>query len=315
MHKNWIYILAVAGLACSAAFYLPGGSVGQFAVMQGHAAGDAPRRVVALAPSLAETLFALGAGESVKGVSSLCHYPAAAEKLPKVGGFYDPNYEAIVRLRPDMVLLLPEQPDQRAQLQKLGIPTLTVEQHSVAGVVGSFLLLGGLCHREAQGAWWAAHYRDWFRQAHARTRLQPSLKALLVLGRDYSQVPVRSVYAVGRGEIYDELLALAGGANAVTAAEPKYPELSTEGLLALNPDVIVELVPESDGPGKPEKDLLAAWSGVRGLKAVRTHRVVLLSGDYLTIPGPRLINTLQALGKALHPDADWNFPEVSGDAP
>jgi iron complex transport system substrate-binding protein len=252
----------------------------------------------------------LGAGENVKGVSSLCHYPAAAEKLPKVGGFYDPNYEAIVRLRPDLVVLLPEQPEQRAQLQKLGIPSLTVEQHSVAGVVSSFLILGSLCQREAQGALGAAQYRDWIRLVRARTRALPKVKALLVLGRDYSQAPVRSVYAVGRGEIYDELLTLAGGDNAVVSGEPRYPQLGTEGMLSLDPDVIVELVPESDGPAQSVPVLQAAWAGVRGLRAVRTHRVVVLTGDYLTIPGPRLINTLQVLGRALHPETDWNLPEA-----
>jgi iron complex transport system substrate-binding protein len=308
--RKWILSLAGAALACSGAFYLPGGSVGQLAVMGLGPATGVPQRLVVLAPSLVETVFAIGAGGSVKGVSSLCHYPAAVEKLPKVGGFYDPSYEAVLRLHPDLVLLLPELQDQRAQLQRLGIPSITLEQHTLAGVISSFLILGNLCHHEAQGALWAAHYRDWLSLIRDRTSKLPKVKTLLVLGRDYSQEPVRSVYAVGRGEIYDELLATAGGVNAVRAREPKYPELGTEGILSLDPDVIIELIPESDGPAKAPAELLKAWDGIPGLQAVRKHRVVILTGDYLTIPGPRLINTLQALGQALHPEADWDLPGV-----
>jgi iron complex transport system substrate-binding protein len=257
-----------------------------------------------------EILFAIGAGDSVKGISSLCHYPSAVEKVTRVGGFYDPNYEAILGLHPDLVVLLPELSEQRAQLQKLGIPSLSLEQHTLTGVVSSFLILGNLCHREGQGALWAAHYRDWLRLIRTRTRGLPKVKTLLVLGRDYSQNPVRSVYAVGRGEIYDELLAVAGGVNAVAALQPKYPQLGTEGILSLDPDVIIELIPESDGPAKSKTELLQAWAAVPGLRAARAHRVVVLTGDYLTIPGPRLINTLQVLGKALHPEVDWDLPGV-----
>ncbi|NTV52226.1 MAG: ABC transporter substrate-binding protein [Candidatus Firestonebacteria bacterium] len=310
MKKVIIGASAILALACCGAFYLPGGSVEQMAVMGLHPQTGAPQRLVVLAPSLVETLFVIGAGSQIRGVSSLCHYPDAAKKLPAVGGFYDPNYEAILSLHPDLVLLLPEVPDQRAQLQKLGIPSLTLEQHSLAGLVSSFLILGNLCHREAQGVFWAAQYRDWLALIRQRTRVLPKVKTLLVLGRDYSRNPVSSVYAVGRGEIYDELLIVAGGRNAVTAPDPKYPQLGVEGMLALDPDVIIELVPESDGPAKPPAELLKAWAPLTGLRAVRTHRVMVLTGDYLTIPGPRLINTLQALGKALHPEMDWNLPGV-----
>jgi iron complex transport system substrate-binding protein len=261
-----------------------------------------PRRIISLAPSLTETLFAVGAGAQVVGRTEFCNFPSAAKRAAVIGGYYDPNYEAILALRPDLVVLLPENQEHRARLQGLGIPTLTVEQHSLAGVINSCLQLGAVSGHAAEGARLADDFRAALARAHALTDRLPRQRVLLVMGRDYDGGRIRDVYCAGRGWIYDQVLAAAGGSNAYPSALPSYPKLSAEGVLALNPDVILELAPDAVAANKPPAALRQDWLRLPGL---HPQRVVVLAGDYLTIPGPRLLQTLRTFGAALHPELTW----------
>lgn len=262
----------------------------------------APLRIVSLAPSLTETLFAVGAGDRVAGRTKFCRYPPAAERLPMIGGFYDVNYEAILALHPDLVVLLPENGEQRARLQALGVETLVVEQHSLAGVADSFLRVGAVSGHPAEGARLAGEFAAALRHARELTRASPRPKVLLVIGRDYDRAPMRDVYVAGRGWIYDQMLEAVGGSNAYPQPQPSYPKLSAEGVLSLRPDVILELVPDAVAVHNTPERLRRDWLS---LPALRPRRVVVLAGDYLTIPGPRLLRTLKDFGQALHPELEW----------
>lgn len=269
-----------------------------FALLAGvsASAADAPQRIVSLAPSITETLFAIGAGSRVVGVTEFCSFPAEAGRLPKVGGYYDPNYEAILALRPDLVVLLPESAEHRRKLAALRIPTLTVEQHSLAGVLDSFILLGQVCGCEAGAACWIRNFQDELAGLQRRVRGGATPKVLLVLGRDYGSGRIQEAYVAGRGEIYDELLSLAGGRNAFPGGWPKYPKLSAEGILSLKPDIILEFVPALPAGGREQ--IRAAWAGLPGYAG----KVEILAGAYLTIPGPRLLLTVKQMALALHPE-------------
>jgi iron complex transport system substrate-binding protein len=112
----------------------------------------------------------------------------------------------------------------------------------------------------------------------------------------------------GRGQWYDELIACAGGENAYPADGLAFPEVAQEGLIRLDPDVIVELVPELESAKYSADDIVAEWRSIPGLRAVRGGRVHLLVGDYVSIPGPRFVDTLEDLARILHPEADWDAP-------
>jgi ABC-type hemin transport system substrate-binding protein len=101
-----------------------------------------PARIVSTAPSFTETVFALGAGDRVVAVSTYCHYPAAVEKLPRVGDYLNPNVEAIARLRPDLVLVHAEQKQILAQLNGLGLRTLALRNTSLEETLGSVREIG-----------------------------------------------------------------------------------------------------------------------------------------------------------------------------
>lgn len=301
-------ILTLAGLAIfmtsAWAFIMPGGTMGRLK-FRPLAHGEMPRRIVSMAPAITETLFAIGAKDLVKGVTDYCAYPPEVKKLPKIGGYYDPNYEAIMALSPDLVILLPEHREHRLKFQQLNISTLTMEMHSLAGIISTFIQLGSLCHCEFQGAWLADSFSRRLIKARERTRNLTRKKVMLVIGRDYGQKGISEVYIAGQGEFYHELLELAGGENVYTRAAPKYPQVSVEGILAMNPEVVIELIPDPEGTGKTIEEIRADWSGLPGLPASQPGRIKILTGNFLVVPGPRLMLLLKDLGEAIHPELNW----------
>ncbi len=294
MVKHSLRVLTLALVLCAPAGGL---NAGQPAA--------APRRIVSLAPSLTETLFALGAGEAVVGVTEFCTFPPEARDLPRVGGYYDTNLEAVLGLRPDLVVLLPESREARERLDRMGLRTLTVEQHSLAGIYRSYQVLGSATGHEAEAAVLAERFAAACRRLRERTRSLPVRRVLLVLGRDHGADDLREVYAAGRGELYDELLGLCGCVNAFRADRPRYPKLSAEGVLALDPDLVLELVPTAEGD-RGEAALLSAWRRLPGLRAAREGNVRVLVGDELTIPGPRWTGVILTIGRTLRPEAEWD---------
>src|SRR3954470_481013 len=99
-------------------------------------------RVVSLAPSITEVLFELGLGDRVVGVTRYCVFPPEARAKPQIGGYYDPNYEAISAARPDLAVVLPEHAEIRKELEHLGLKVLTVDHTSVQGILASIQLIG-----------------------------------------------------------------------------------------------------------------------------------------------------------------------------
>lgn len=258
-------------------------------------AQPAPARIVSLAPSVTEVLFELGLGPRVVGVTSYCRYPAAARALPKIGGYLTPSYEALVSLRPDLAVLLPEHADIEPRLAALRIPVLGLDHRSIDGIVGGIALLGDRCG--VRGAASALVYE--LRQRLARVRNEttrtPRPRVLLCFGRTDD---FRRVYGSAPGTIYDDLVSYAGGLNALPAGGTSYPTLSVEALMRLDPDVIVEFAPGQQDP----EALVREWDTLGSLRAVKTGRVHVFTHDFLSVPGPRLVRFVEALARAIHPE-------------
>lgn len=270
-----------------------------------------PRRLASLAPSLTETVFALGAGELLVGVTRQCRHPEAVLALPKIGDYMGPDYEALLLARPDLVLVLEEHAPAFPRFEALGLAYKVFDHRTLAGLTDSFEALGALLERPDQAASLRARLEAaGARHAHsednpgAETRAEERAeeqagrpRVLLVVGRDYSASRPRQVYAAGRGNLYDELLTAAGARNAY-AGPVSFPMLEEEGLLALNPDAIVELLGMEPGmPGAEES--LSVWSRVEGLRAARTGRIKVISGDAAFVPGPRTAGFVDELADAV----------------
>ncbi|HOC69263.1 MAG TPA: helical backbone metal receptor [Candidatus Hydrogenedentes bacterium] len=259
-------------------------------------------RVVSMSPGITETVFALGLGEQVVGVTRYCTYPPEAASRFQVGGFLDPNYEALLALRPDLILLTPFHRELQPELDRLGLRYEIIGQDTVADIRESFLRLGALCDRAAEAAALTEALDGRLSDIARRTGDRPRPRVLMTTGRELQSGMLNEVYAVSSGSFLSDLLTLAGGVNCVTGEVAEYPALSAEGILQLNPDVIIEFGPESSGEASAAA--VKAWRALTGLEAVRQSRVYYLGGARYTIPGPRIVETLDALENCLYPDGE-----------
>ncbi len=267
-----------------------------------------PQRIVSLAPSITETLFALGLGDRVVGVTRFCEYPPEAQTRAIVGGFVDPNYEAIVTLEPDLVAALTIDDEARARLAGLRIPVLAVDHRTLGGILDSFIQLADRCGARDRGVALAADCQRRMDAVERKTRGLPRPRVLISSAREFGAGRIESVYAAGRGQWYDELLRIAGGENAYPNNGIAFPEISPEGLMRINPDVIIELAPKVEIGKYSESEILAEWDSVPGLRASQEKRIHLLTGSYVAIPGPRFLQVLEDFARVLHPEVNWSTP-------
>lgn len=270
-------------------------------------AAATPERIVSMSPALTETLFALGVGDRVVGVTRFCLYPEEALELPKVGGYLDPNWEAIVALEPDLVVLMESHAEAERRLDRLGIRTLRVNQQKVADILLSFQQLAGACGAPNRGDALRVEVEQSLERIRTTVAGRPKSRVIVSVGRQPGSGRLATVWAAGPGTFLDDALRLAGGVNVVPGGiAGAYPEISTEGLLQLDPDDILDVIPELEAGGMDVGVALADWQGLRSLRAVREGRVHVLGRHNLSIPGPRIAEVVEAFARALHPDAPWS---------
>lgn len=267
-----------------------------------------PERIVSLAPSITETLFALGFGDRVAGVTRYCDYPPEAQTRAIVGGFIDPNYEAIVQLEPDLVALLVIHDEAKSRLTGLRIPFLAVDHRTIPGILDSFVQLADRCGARDRGLALAAQCEAHMDEIARKTENLPRPRVLISSAREFGAGRIESVYVAGRNQWHDELIRLAGGENAYPDDGIAFPEVSPEGILRIDPDVVIELAPKAETGDYTIAQIVAEWDSVPGLRAAREKRIYVLNGDYVGLPGPRFVHLLEDIARALHPEADWDAP-------
>jgi iron complex transport system substrate-binding protein len=250
-----------------------------------------PRRIVSLAPSVTEVLFEAGVGPRVVGVTSYCRFPREVLPLPKVGGYLTPSYEALVALQPDLVVTLPEQADLEPRLTALGIPILRVDHRSLEGIVHSIEQVGERCGTAAR----ANRAADALRQTLAGARriaagARP--RVLICFGRAED---FRRLSAAAPGTVHDDLITQAGGRNVLTSRAVAYPTLSAEGVMRLDPDVIIEFSSAGTDPAA----LRGQWSRLDSVRAVKNRRVYVFTGEVLSVPGPRFARFAETIARSI----------------
>jgi iron complex transport system substrate-binding protein len=297
--------LAVGALvAVAAAVGVLAGAVGGGAARRppGGAARRPCNRIVSLAPSLTEMLFALGLGDRVVGVTRYCDFPPEALSRPKVGGYYDPNIEAIVALSPDLVVLLPEHTEAKAKLEGLGLATFPVQSERVSDVLAALASLGEACGAEARASEVVSDIRSRLGEVARRVRGRRRPRTLVCVGRAMGEGRLSDMYVAGRGTFYDEVLDLAGAANACPPGMAMYAALSAEGLAEMDPEVILDMVADLDERGLDRSALEREWQAAKGVAAVKAGRVYVLGQDYVVVPGPRLALLVEDVARLVHPD-------------
>lgn len=273
-------------------------------LLAGAAAAAAPKRVVSLVPSLTETVAALGAGDRLVGRSRYCLHPTSVRTLPEVGGYLDPSWERIVALKPDLVLLTPESRETERRLRSLGLPVLALPQNRLEEALDGMVALGRALGLPERGRALADSLRrgiDALGRA-ARAARADAPRVLVVADRLPEPGPPRDLWVIGRGSWLSDLLEALGARNAAADVGPAQPLVSREGVLALDPDWILELWPVPPA-GRSARDLEGDWRAWPELHAVRADRVRALTQDCLSLPGPRLLEAARLLDRTLAPAA------------
>jgi iron complex transport system substrate-binding protein len=264
-----------------------------------------PVRIVSLAPSVTEVLYELGLGGRVVGVTRYCDFPPEVIGTPVVGGYLDTNYESIVALVPDLVVGIQDNTEALRRLKNLGVRTLQVDQHDVAGILDSIVRISAVCGVPELGRGLADDVRFQIDQIRRATEDFERPRTLVVVDRVIGSGSVRSVWVAGPTTFYNEILELAGGRNAVETGITVYPELSAEGLLAVDPDAIIEVAAELDARGVDARTVRDDWMSLGVLRAVRNDEVHVFDQEWMVIPGPRVARIIESFARALHPDAEW----------
>jgi iron complex transport system substrate-binding protein len=252
---------------------------------------DMPQRIVSLAPSVTEVLFEAGAGSRVVGVTSYCVFPRDVLALRKVGGYLTPSYEALVALQPDLVVTLAEHADVEPKIRALGIPILRLDHSSLDGIVRSIEQVGERCGTVPR----AQQAADALRQTLAgakRVAAGARPRVLICFGRAED---FRRLTTGAPGTIHDDLIIHAGGVNVLASSAIAYPTLSAEGVMRLDPDVIIEF---SSGAINAAA-LRRQWNRLDSVRAVRNGRVYVLTGEFLSVPGPRFARVAETIARSL----------------
>jgi iron complex transport system substrate-binding protein len=263
----------------------------------------AVERVISMSPAATEILFSLSLGDRLVGITRFCDYPPEAEKIPRVADMLDISLETLLDLAPDLVILVDLNASLRERIEQLGIKTFVLNQETLSGLCGSIEELGQVCSVPEKGRAEADAIRGALAEADRLTAGLPRPRVAVAVDRDITDSVIRSLYIAGRESFYDEMIRLAGGRNAFETKGVTYPKLSAEGLLELDPDVIIDLVGDHRiAEGVSREVLEAQWRSIPELKAVREDRIRLIAGNYALRPGPRLVRALFEFMGVIHPE-------------
>ena len=261
----------------------------------------APQRIVSTSPSITETLFALGLGDRVVGVSLYCWFPAEVAKLPKVGTFLRPDVEVIARLRPDLVFVHPGPGTTASQLERLGIRTVTIERGSFSNVMTSILTIGRAAGAGDRADALLNGLTSRLDRVKASVASRPSKKFLIIVGRRTGTLT--DIVGVGPNSYLDEIARLAGGTNVLASTRLEYPRISMETIISLAPDVIIDVGEMGEFPDDSAARRAATeklWRGQTLVKAVREGQVHAVTDQAFVVPGPRIVEVAEHMAAWFH---------------
>ncbi|NDD64249.1 MAG: cobalamin-binding protein, partial [Acidobacteria bacterium] len=253
-----------------------------------------PERIISLAPNLTEILFAIGLGDRIVGVTSYCDFPAAALTKARVGDTITPNPERVIALKPDLVLVTTSSQLESLtrQLDRLSIPVYVTNPRTVRDIVVTIRLLGEVTGEQKRAGELANEMERRLRQIEGRVSRLPRLRVLYMLQLDPLIVP-------GRRTFLNDMITIAGGELISGMEEADYPQFSRESVLVRAPEVI--LLPSGHGTGGIDID--AVRNLFRRTPAVSANRVLTIDADLVDRPGPRIIDGLEQIAQALHPES------------
>ena len=267
-----------------------------------------PSRIVSLAPSLTETIYALGLQDRLVGDTDFCDYPVEAQKKPKVGGIINPNLEEIASLHPDLVLVTKSinRLDTVRALDTLGIPSYaTTDPHSVAEIISSTQKLADVLGASEAGKLLTEELQSRLVTLQMKLAAVPPRHVLFIVWTE-------PLISTGQPTFIADVLRKAGAASIVESSQD-WPQMNLEEVVRLQPDYLVFASSHSESAAR-DFDALAARPGWRILDAVRNRRYAVIS-DAVNRPAPRIVSAIEELARQLHPEAFQVSPVPEKEPP
>jgi ABC-type hemin transport system substrate-binding protein len=259
----------------------------------------AQNRIVSTSPAITETLFALGLGERVVGVSEYCHYPPEAASRTKVGSYLRPNVETIVRLKPDLVIVERLPNNAMEQLKSAGMRVNQVFLGNVQDNLRMMEAIAVATNAQDRGKALTVKVRTALDRVRAEGAAHKRKTCLFIVGRTPGQL--EGMVAVGKGSYLNELITIAGGRNMLAESAAAYPKISLETVVRLQPDVIIDMGDMAQTEGVTEqhkRSVEQLWKARADIRS-RVHAV---ASDIFVVPGPRMVDAARAFEQLLHGD-------------
>jgi len=250
-------------------------------------------RVVSLAPNLTEIMFAVGAGDRLVGRTSYCDYPAEAKAVAEVGDTLHPSLERIIALKPQVVLVSTASQLEvfTNQLQGQNIAVYVTDPHDLEGVFRSIAQIGEIVGKKDQANLLVQKLRERTSAVEQGVKDKPPVKV-------FYQASGEPLYTAGHDSYVTDLMRRAGGVSVTAGVPGAWPKFSNESALAARPEAIILPTGGSMGPANAN-----VAEALRQSPAVLQGRVYKINDDHLARPGPRLVDGLEEMAHALHPDA------------
>ncbi len=294
MSKWWILVVALAawiGLGC--VLLRPRHAAAAFKGQSPRA----PTRIVSMAPNLTEILFSLGLEESIVGVTRDSDYPPAAAQKHAVGTFWQPNIEAVIALKPDLVVALDleQQRSLAGRLIRMGYRCLTLDISTVDDLFAAVSTVASATNRSPRAKQVLGNMKAKMAVISDKTKRKDKVKVLWVVQRE----PLR---VAGRNTFINELIELAGGENAIGPTFHVYPPIGGEQVVASAPQVIIEPDMTGGDLAMQRTQAVSYWARYATVPAVVDGRIHVIDGDLVSRLSPRLGDGIEIIARCLHPE-------------
>lgn len=253
-----------------------------------------PERIITLAPNLTEIVYAVGAGPRLVGNTTYCDYPEEARRVAKVGDTLQPSIESIIALRPQLILVSTASQLEAftKQLDEQNIAVYITDPHDLEGVFQSIEAVGELVDERGRASALVSALRSRAASIEERVGRQKPLTV-------FYQLSAEPLYTAGRDSFITDLVRRAGGVSVTAQVPGAWPRFSDEAALAARPEAVIMATGDSMGA---QANVDVAGPLMRS-PAVLNKRVYKINGDFLSRPGPRLVDGLEQMARALHPEA------------
>lgn len=242
----------------------------------------AQERIIALSPAINETLYALGAQDCIIANTEYCNYPPAAKLKPKVGGYFAPSLEKILALNPSMVIMQENNAHFAQKLEQLGVKTMVIKIDTYPSIRQSIYSIAKYVHKENEGK---AIVSELDQKLHSLKGIVKDQKILMVFGHNTDLS--KPLYVSGQNLYFEDIIQGSGNRNALQSKRKGQPVLNLENIIAINPDIVILLAPNTHELGLTKEALIAPWMNLP-INAVKNKKIYVEDKDYSSNPSQRL---------------------------